>query len=388
MNSAVRSKKYGVLLVSGAQTHQENYARALAADPRCQLIALTDETKVSARRRELNERLARELDIPHIAELDVALKRSDITVVSICAEPERRGPVIVKCAQAGKQLYLDKSLCPTMGDADSIVAVVRESGVRSHMFSFITQPWARRAKESLQAGLVGDLLAIHADVHFAKGRAGTANRSTPRREQYPPDPTTFQRTEAKREMDNTGVYGVSLIRWLAGRGVQSVYCHTANYFLAEHQRNGAEDFGLLVMKLEGDVHATVSSGRIGWTSHPAAGTNRVVLVGTKGSLVFDANSPRLELYNDQPPWTPPPVNPEDPMGFWSSTQQAVHTMPKTTWQPLAAAASDAAYFIDCLDAGRDSEINAAEAAKTTEILLAGYRSAATGEVVALPLARE
>ena len=104
-------------------------------------------------------------------------------------------------------------------------------------------------------------------------------------------------------------------------------------------------------------------------------------------MASDPTNPRLEVYNDQPPWTPPPVNPADPMGFWSSTQQEVHTMPKTTWQPLATTASDASYFLDCLDAGRESEINAAEAAKTTEVLLAGYKSAASGEVVSLPLPR-
>jgi hypothetical protein len=76
------------------------------------------------------------------------------------------------------------------------------------------------------------------------------------------------------------------------------------------------------------------------------------------------------------------------MGFWTSTQQAVHAQPKRAWVPIAAAArSDAAYFLDCLDAGRDSEINVGEAALSAEVLLAFYRSAATGEVVTLPLPR-
>jgi hypothetical protein len=52
-----------------------------------------------------------------------------------------------------------------------------------------------------------------------------------------------------------------------------------------------------------------------------------------------------------------------------------------------AGPSDAAYFLDRLDAGRDSEMNVAEAALATEVLLAGYRSAATREVVSLPLPR-
>jgi len=387
MNRTARAKKYGVLLVTGAQTHQENYARAFAADPRCRLVALADEREISDRRRALNERLARELDVPHIASLDEALKREDVDLVSVCAEPERRGRIIVACAKAGKHLYLDKSLVPRLAEADAIVAAVRQAGVRSQMFSFITQPWARRAKQILDSGQLGELVAVHSDIHFAKGRAGTAKLGTPRREQFPPDAETFQKIEAKREMDNVAVYAVSLVRWLSRREYRTVYCQTANYFFQEHQRHDVEDFAVLALTMEGGLPVTVSAGRIGWTSHAGSGTNRVVLVGEKRTLVVDANSPRGELYNDQPPWTPPSVNPADPMGFWTSTQQEVHTLPKPTWQTLEAAPSDASYFLDCLDADRESEMSAADAAATTEVLLAAYKSAAGGEVVTLPLPR-
>jgi hypothetical protein len=201
--------KYGVLLVTGSQTHQENYARAFAADSRCKLIAVADEPTISRRRRELNERLARELNIPYLENLDAALARNDVHIASICAEPERRGAIAVKCAQAQKQLYLDKSLAPRLSEADAIVHAVREAGVFSHMFSFISQPWAKRASIGARTPALGELLAIHADIHFAKGRPGTADLSRPRREQYPPEAASFQRIECKREMDNTGVYGGS-----------------------------------------------------------------------------------------------------------------------------------------------------------------------------------
>src|SRR3972149_5675998 len=95
----------GVLLVSGAQTHQENYARAFAEDPRAKLVALTDEPDVPDRRRSLNERLARALDLPVSPALSAALRREDVALVSICAEPERRGRIAVECARAGKHLY-------------------------------------------------------------------------------------------------------------------------------------------------------------------------------------------------------------------------------------------------------------------------------------------
>ncbi len=64
---------YGLLLVSGSYTHQENYGRAFAADARCQIIGVTDESDVAPRRRELNERLAAELSVPYFPDLDSAL---------------------------------------------------------------------------------------------------------------------------------------------------------------------------------------------------------------------------------------------------------------------------------------------------------------------------
>jgi predicted dehydrogenase len=378
-------QRYGVLLVTGSHTHQENYGAAFAADKRCRVIAVTDEANIDRRRRELNERLAKVLDVPYIADLAQALARKDVDVVSVCAPPERRGRIAVQCAQARKHLYLDKSLVPRLQEADALVAAVRKVGVRSHMFSFISQPWAREAKALVDAKRLGRLLAIHADAFFAKGRNGTAKLGSRRKEEFPPQ--RHQLVEAKRELDNVGVYPITLVRWLTGRHFRTVLGVTANYFFQEHQKHNVEDFGLLSCTLDDGLPVTIAAGRFGWTSHPAAGVNRLVLVGSERTLVVDANRPRAEVYCDEAPWAPPNVHPQDPMGFWSSTQDEVHTRPKRTWVPLTAAASDAAYFLDRLDGNRDSEINVVEAAHSAEVLLAAYRSAATREVVTLPLPR-
>src|SRR5262249_11580611 len=116
--------------------------------------------------------------------------------------------------------------------------------------------------------------------------------------------------------------------------------------------------------------------------------NGVVWVGTEGTMVVDATRPRLEVYTDETPWAPPNVNPADPMGFWQSTQDEVHVRPKRTWVAASpAATSDASYFLDCLEKNRESEINAAEAARATGVLVAAYRSGATRQVFTLPLPR-
>src|SRR5690606_11768788 len=101
---------YGVLLVAGDQTHQPGYAEALAADGRCRLIGLADDANIPARRRSLNEQLAARLGVPMFDDLATALRRDDVHIVSVCAEPYRRGSIAVQAAEAGKHLYLDKPL--------------------------------------------------------------------------------------------------------------------------------------------------------------------------------------------------------------------------------------------------------------------------------------
>jgi predicted dehydrogenase len=378
--------KYGVLLVTGAHTHQENYAAAFLADPRCKLMALTDEKGVDRKRRQLNERLARELGIPYEPDLEKALQNKEVHIVSVCAPPERRGPIIVACAQAGKHLYLDKSLTPRLDEADAIVAATKKAGVRSHMFSFISQPWAQEARQVVRGKKLGQLLGIHADVFFAKGRPGTARLGQPRKEEYPP--RRHQLVEAKRELDNVGVYPITLISWLTGKPFREVYALTGNYFFTEHQKADVEDFGLIAGQLEGGLPVTLAAGRYGWQSHPGPGLMRLTLIGSERTVVVDANRPRLEVCTDEKPWTPPNVNPEDPMGFWSSTQAAVHLRPKNAWVTIQPPArSDVAYFLDRLDAGEDSEMSAAPAAHATEVLLAAYLSASKGTRIKLPLPR-
>ena len=103
-------------------------------------------------------------------------------------------------------------------------------------------------------------------------------------------------------------------------------------------------------------------------------------------MLIDAYAPRIEVYDTASPWTPPAVHSGDPMGFWSSTQAEVDTQPKRVYAPLpnaVSAKSDESHFVDCVLEGREAEVNAEKAAMLTKVLLAGYESAATGQVMRL-----
>ena len=377
--------KYGVLVLGGRRTHQESYARCFAEDERCELIAASDELDAPPEYVKLNRQLAEDLQIPYIPDLDEALARDDVHIVSSCVQNERRGRVNVKCAEAGKHLYLDKPLAMSVEDAQVIAAAVEKAGVYNQMFSNMHTPWAQAAKKILNSGEIGELRAIHCDVLFAKGPVGTAPVGRKREEKPTVERYTF--IEAKREMFDVGVYPVSMVNWLTQKRVKTVFGTTANYFFKEHIACGIEDFGALMMTLEDGVVATIIGGRAGWMSHPKGGVQRLHLIGTRGTLAFDGSQPRLEVFADEAPFQQPPTHPLDPMGMWSSTQTESGIVPKRQWVSVSEAseqqAPDMRAFVDCIEAGRESEMNAAFAAQSVAVIRAGYESAATGKIVEL-----
>jgi predicted dehydrogenase len=311
-----------------------------------------------------------------------------VHVVSICAEPERRGPLIVQAARSGKHLYLDKPLAGSLGEADAALAAIRAAGVLSQMWSLVHTGHADRVKEAVRAGLTGELIAVHQDLCFAKGQAGTAMLGRPRHEAR--TPRHYERADSKRELTNVGVYPLVQLLWLTGRRVRRIRATTGNYFFGEHQQNDMEDFGQMLLELEGGLVATISAGRTGWRSHPAAGLNRACLIGRRDAAVFDADRPRIEVWADVEPWTAPRRDPGDPMGMWATPPpEPFRPRPKQAWIVPAPvrANDDIKRFQDCIEAGRASDVPAALGAEATEVLLAAYRSAATGEVVTLPLPR-
>jgi myo-inositol 2-dehydrogenase/D-chiro-inositol 1-dehydrogenase len=374
-------KRFGVLLVAGGFTHQENYGPGFAADPRCRIIGVTDEAGVDERRARWNRRLAEEMRVPYLPDLARALERSDVHIASICTEHERQGRVGVACARAGKHIYMDKPVAGSLEDARRLVEAIRQAGVRSQMFSQVNLPYALRARQAVESGRIGEIKAIHCDLHFAKGPAGTAALGEPRKETAVP--TRFFYPDAKRELFNIGVYPLALIRWLTRREVLSVSAVTANYFFEEHQRRDFEDFGMMALALEDGLNGTITAGRIGWSSHFGSGPNLTRLYGTAGSMLIDAFEPRFEVAADHTPWQPPPRDPDDPMGFWRSTQEKAGIRPRPEWivPQTVAVRSDQSLFVDAIEQQREAEVTVMDGARILEVLFAAYQSAATGVVV-------
>ena len=379
-----KNEKYGVLLLGGHRTHQENYAQSFAQDARCRLVAFADEPDAPPERIELARSLADALNLPFIPDLNEALARDDVHIVSLCTDVERRGRIGATCAEAGKHVYLDKPMALNPEHANQIVAAVAKSGVRTQMFSNIHSAWAQTIKQVLDSGRIGELQAIHCDVLFSKGHPGSAPIGQKRAEK--PTVERYSFMEAKPEMFDVGVYAVSMVNWLTQKRVQRVFGGTANYFFKEHRDCNIEDFGALMLTLDGGITATIVGGRYGWQSHPQGGVKKTILVGSEQTLIFDAFANRLEVFAAEPAFEPPSPHPLDPMGMWSSTQAELKVPPKQQWVDIDSSDDgqrEFSAFVDCIENGVESEMNAEFAAHSVEIISAGYRSAANKEVISL-----
>ena len=145
-----------------------------------------------------------------------------------------------------------------------------------------------------------------------------------------------------------------------------------------------EDFGQMLLELEGGLVASISIGRTGWRSHPGGGLNRTFLIGTKGCALIDAHRPRVEVWGDVEPWRPPERNPDDPMGMWAMPPGSPFSAkPRWSWlrAPSTSYVTDVSHFLDCIEMGKESVVSAEVAAAATEVLMASYRSTATHKTV-------
>ena len=104
--------------------HAGDYSRQAQAHPGTDLVAVWDDDA------ERGKSAAEQFGVEFTGDLDALLAREDLDGVVITTPTNVHRDVMVKAARAGKHIFTEKVLAPTVAEAEEIVAATDEAGVK------------------------------------------------------------------------------------------------------------------------------------------------------------------------------------------------------------------------------------------------------------------
>lgn len=150
-----------VAMLSAWHVHAGGYAQMVKDSGKGQVVAVWDDDTARG------EKWAAEIGCEFIADLDGLLARDDIDAV-VCDTPTTdHHDVLIKAARAGKHIFTEKALCPTVKECLEVKEEIEKSGV-TFVISFPQRgrPCVQFAKKMIEQGAFGRITMVRArDAH-------------------------------------------------------------------------------------------------------------------------------------------------------------------------------------------------------------------------------
>lgn len=192
------------------------------------------------------------------------LSNPDIDVVDVTLHPEHRTAIIEAALKAGKHVLSQKPFVTDLDVGEDLVKLADDMGVRLAVNQ--NARWAPDKafmRETVKAGLIGQLITAHARVHWDHGwTAGTP----------------FDRI-ADLILYDFGVHWLDFIASLAGDRVEAVFATAARGL---GQGNQVPLLAQALVRMDGGQASLVFDGFV-----PHGPRDTTFLAGTLGSIVSD-----------------------------------------------------------------------------------------------------
>lgn len=150
-----------VAMLSKWHVHAKGYAELLKKSGKAEITAVWDDDAARGKS------WADELGCPFEADLDALLGRNDVDAVVCCAPTTAHRDVLVKAASAGKHLFTEKALAPTVRECEEIKKAVEKAGV-TFVISYPQRgrPCVQLAKRLIAEGKLGKVSMVRVrDAH-------------------------------------------------------------------------------------------------------------------------------------------------------------------------------------------------------------------------------
>lgn len=264
--------------VIGAGSFSGSHLAGINLAKNCKAVAIADidESKAKAK--------AAQYNIPdYYTDYHELLARDDIDAVTLPLPDQEHCVVACDAMRAGKHVLCEKPMALDLEECKEMIRVSRETGVQL-MVGQIGRytPAFVKAKEMLEAGVIGDLFFIESEyAHDYSKIPGSA---------YGNNTIPWRKTPEREPILGGGCHALDLIRMIAG-DPDEVFSYANNKSLTDWP---IHDTSISIMKFPNGVIGKV------FNSHGCkrAYTMRSCLYGTKGTIIFDNTSPNITLYKE------------------------------------------------------------------------------------------
>lgn len=313
-------REIGLGIVSYAHLHAPRYAAAIAAHPAVNFVGIAG-LGLNA---DVAEAEARKYGVPYFADYRALLDQPRLDGVYIGTEPTRH-----------------------LEEADALVAVAREAGVRLMIpFNPRFQLPLLKVRERLERGDAGELVSIYATKY---GRL-PAKAPGPMRTDWFLDPLQA----GGGGFLDIGIHALDALRWLAGSEPRRVYACIGNHI---HPGLKVDDIGLATIEFDNGVVGVLSAGWCNPDGYPAWLDVRFQILATKGAFLVDNAYHGLWVYGED--WAE--------RRYW--------------WRRDVDGLVDE--FVQAILEDREPAITGEDGRAALAMALAAYESARTGQVIVL-----
>ncbi len=261
-------------VVSYAHPHAPKYAATIAACPHAELVGIaglganSDQAAIEAAA----------YGVSYHADYRDLLAREDLAGVYVGSEPPRHLEVVAAAAARGKHVLCDKPIALTLSEADEIIRLAREAGVKLMVpFNPRFQLPLMKVKAALDSGEAGELVSIFA---LKYGKLPTKI----------PGPADYGWLLDPAQAGgggflDIGIHAVDALRWLAGSEAQRIYAQVGA-MLNEHL--AVDDLGTMTVEFENGVVGALSAGWANPDTYPTWLDVRFEILTTEGAFLIDS----------------------------------------------------------------------------------------------------
>lgn len=277
-------------------------------------------------------------------------------LVSIATESGLHAQIALYCIDSGVNVIIEKPMAMSMADADEIIRRSEEKGVKvsachQNRFNIAIQ----QMRKALESGRFGKI--SHGSIHVRWNRNKDYYTQAPWRGTWAQDGGALM---------NQCIHGIDLLRWMMGDEVEEVYAQTRQQF---HNYLECEDVGMAVVKFKNGAIGTIE----GTTNvYPKNLEETLYLFGENGTVKIGGKS----------------TNNIDVWDFSDETEADEKNKGLEEATSNVYGNGHTSLFADVIDAinkDRKPYVDAYAGRRALEMVLAIYKSSATGKPVKFPL---